>query len=367
MPNEGVDQALFQENERTAPASDERQYVDVGPLDCRRGGRLENVRVAYETWGVLSPARDNAILIQHALSGDSHAIGWWERMIGPGKGIDTDRYFVIGHNALGGCQGTTGPSSLIPDRGARGDEAGPGRSEIVYGSRFPRVTLEDMVDVQERLLAHLGIDELMGTAGGSMGGMMCVELARRNRVRKAFVTASCAAHSALQIGFNESARQAIMRDPKFRGGDYGDDPPRDGLAVARMIGHISYLSGHSFEMKFGRNMQADKPGMFQVESYLNYQGDKFTHRFDANSLIALSRAIDDYSCESLAGSTTEFCVVSYTSDWLYTPRQGALLHGMAIEAGLRSSYHLLDMPFGHDSFLLDGELQAPLAAEFWAR
>lgn len=353
MGGDSLDQALFQENERTAPSADARRFAELGSLKCRRGGELENVRVAYETWGDLNAARHNAILINHALSGDSHAIGWWERMIGPGKAIDTTRYFVIGHNVLGGCQGTTGPASLAPD----------GKP---YGSRFPRITIEDMVDIQERLLHHLGIERLMGTAGGSMGGMISVELARRNLVQKAFITASCAAHSALQIGFNESARQAIMRDPKYKGGDYGMDAPKDGLSVARMIGHISYLSEYSFENKFGRNMQPDKPGLFQVESYLKYQGDKFTGRFDANSLIALSRAIDDYECSSLQGSETRFCIVSYDSDWLYTPRQGALLHQMALDADLVSEYHLLSMPFGHDSFLLDGELQAPLAAALWA-
>ncbi len=352
MPDSGFDPALFQENERTAPSADERSFVDVGPIDCRRGGHIENVTVAYETWGELNEAKDNAILINHALSGDSHAIGWWERMIGPGKGIDTDRYFVIGHNVLGGCQGTTGPASIAPD-GNR------------WQSRFPRVTVEDMVEVQERLVAHLGISKLMGTAGGSMGGMISVEWARRNNVRKAFVTASCAAHSAMQIGFNESARQAIRRDPKFAGGNYGDDPPAHGLSVARMIGHISYLSDHSFDRKFGRLMQEDRPDLFQVESYLNYQGDKFTKRFDANSLITLMRAIDDYECTSLTGSSTEFCVVSYSSDWLYTPRQGEALHRLALDAGLKSEYHLIDMPFGHDSFLLDGEHQAVFSRAFW--
>lgn len=352
MPEPGFDPALFQENERTAPAADARQFVEVGPLSCLRGGHLENVVIAYETWGTLNEDCSNAILINHALSGDSHAIGWWERMIGPGLGIDTDRYFVIGHNVLGGCQGTTGPASLTHD----GDP---------YGSRFPRVTIEDMVNVQERLVEHLGISKLMGTAGGSMGGMISVEWARRNNVSKAFVTASCAAHSAMQIGFNECARQAIMRDPKFRGGDYGDDPPVHGLSVARMIGHISYLSDHSFDRKFGRAMQEDKPGLFQVESYLNYQGDKFTKRFDANSLICLMRAIDDYECSSLQGSETQFCVVSYSSDWLYTPRQGEALHRLALDAGLNSEYHLIDMPFGHDSFLLDGEHQAVFARNFW--
>lgn len=347
-----IDPAFFQENERTAPAETGRKIVGVGSLACEKGGQLEAVEVAYETWGELNSAKDNAILIQHALSGDSHAIGWWDRLIGPGKAMDTDRFFVVGHNALGGCQGTTGPASPAPD----------GKP---YQSRFPAVTVGDMVTVQERLLDHLGIDRALCTAGGSMGGMMALELARRNRSRKAFLTATCAAHGAMQIGFNEAARQAVMRDPKWRGGDYGDDPPEMGLAVGRMIGHLSYLSSAAFDAKFGRNRQDGKE-QFQVESYLNYQGDKFTKRFDANTLIVLSNAIDSYECTSLEDCLAEFLIVSYTSDWLYTPTQSQELLRLALEAGCSAEWHNVDLPWGHDSFLLDGDLQAAPLRRFLA-
>jgi homoserine O-acetyltransferase len=349
-----IDPALFQENQRTAPSADERQYLEVGRIRCERGGVLESVTVAYETWGQLSEARDNAVLTCHALSGDSHAIGWWDRLIGPGKAIDTDRYFVIGTNALGGCQGTTGPSCIAPD----------GKP---YGSRFPRVTVGDMVEVQRRLVAGLGISRLHAVVGGSMGGMMAVEWTRPHPVgvRKAFVTASARAHSAMQIGFNEAARQAVMRDPKWLFGDYPlDDAPNGGLAVARMIGHLSFLSEAAFEAKFGRRVQPDAGGQFQVESYLNYQGDKFTNRFDANSLLALTRAIDDYDLETLDGSSSEYLFVSFTSDWIYPSHQSKTLHDMAQAAGCNSEWHDIDLPFGHDAFLLDGERQGALLAKF---
>jgi homoserine O-acetyltransferase/O-succinyltransferase len=338
---------LFAENERTAPAESGRRFASVGPI-----GELHDVTVCYETWGTLNQDRSNAILIQHALSGDSHAIGWWSGLIGPGKPIDTDQFFVIGHNALGGCQGTTGPSSLAPD----------GRP---WGSRFPKVTVEQMIEAQFQLVGGLGIETLHAVAGGSMGGMMALEWARRpNLVRKAFVTASAAAHSAMQIGFNETARQAIRRDPKFRGGDYpAEDPPRDGLAVARMVGHLSYLSEAAFQHKFGREVHPEK-GIFQVESYLNYQGDKFNARFDANSLIVLTEAIDAYALPSLEASTAEFLFVSFASDWLYPPHQSAELHALAQAAGCTSRYENIDLPWGHDAFLLDGEIQGAYVREF---
>lgn len=353
-----IDPALFEENQRTAPSSDERKSMDVGALDCERGGRLESVTVAYETWGELDEAKSNAIVVCHALSGDSHAVGWWDRIVGPGKPIDTERYFVIGTNALGGCQGTTGPSSLASDLKP-------------YGSRFPRITVGDMVEVQRRLVRNLGIETLHGVAGGSMGGMMALEWSRVGKVRKAFVTASAAAHGAMQIGFNEAARQSVMRDPKWRGGDYpADDPPAQGLSVARMIGHLSFLSDAAFEAKFGRRTQLPRTGgdeeVFQIESYLNYQGDKFTHRFDANSLLVLTRAIDDYELTSLEGCSTEFLFVSFTSDWIYPSHQSRTLHEMALVAGCRSRWVDIDLPMGHDAFLLDGEVQGALARNFFA-
>jgi homoserine O-acetyltransferase len=279
--------------------------------------------------------------------------------------IDTNRYFVIGHNMLGGCQGTTGPSSLAPD----------GKP---WGSRFPKVTVEDMVDIQERFVAALGIKELYAVAGGSMGGMVALEWARRSTgqakipVRKAFITASACAHGAMQIGFNEAARQAIFRDPNYNGGDYYEgEPPRDGLSVARMVGHLSYLSSAAFDLKFGRRRQVpriqdrgSRGEVFEVESYLSYQGDKFTDRFDANSLVVLSSAIDAYSCESLEGCQTEFCVVSFTSDWIYPSSLSAALHELALKHGCKSNWEEIDMPWGHDSFLLDGEVQGEIVRKF---
>jgi homoserine O-acetyltransferase len=353
-----VDPALFEENERTAPASVEKRTVDVGSLTCEAGGFLPQVEVAYETWGEFTG--DNAILICHALSGDSHAIGWWDRLIGPGKPIDTDRYFVIGQNCLGGCQGTTGPSSLAPD----------GQP---FGSRFPSITVRDMVEVQSRLLDKLGVRRLHAVAGGSMGGMQAIQWAIQHpgRVDKVFSTASTPTHSAMQIGFNEAARQAIMRDPKWRGGDYPlNDPPKDGLAVARMIGHLSFLSEQAFEAKFSRRLQGKdrleyRLGVeYQIESYLNYQGDKFTNRFDANSLLHLSKAIDNYELTSLEGATADFLFVSFTTDWLYPTHGVARAHDMALVAGCRSQHEIIDLPYGHDAFLLDGEIQGAILSRF---
>ncbi len=317
--------------------------------------------MAYETWGALNADRTNAVLICHALSGDSHAIGWWSPLVGPRKPIDTDRFFVIGVNALGGCQGSTGPTSPHPDDGRP------------YGSRFPIITVEDMVAAQVRLLDHLGIDRLLAVAGGSMGGMQALEwtIQAPGRVRKAFVTASTCAHSAMQIGFNEGARQAVMRDVKWRGGDYPlEDPPNDGLSVARMIGHLTFLSEQAFTHKFGRRYQGkDAPDYhlgveFEVESYLNYQGDKFTRRFDPNSLLVLTRAIDYYDLRSLEASQSEYLFTSFSTDWLYPSHQSEHLLGMAKEAGCPARHEIIDLPYGHDAFLLDGEIQGGLVREF---
>lgn len=334
--------------------------MDVGALDCEAGGHLPAVTVAYETWGTLSPAKDNAVLVCHAISGDSHAVGWWERLIGPGKPIDTDRFFVICTNALGGCQGTTGPASRAPD-GQR------------YSLRFPFVTVGDMVAVQRRLVAGLGIESLYAVAGGSMGGMQALEwtLQKPGSVRKAFITASCAAHSAMQIAFNEAARQAVIRDANWKDGNYDpNEPPNGGLAVGRMIGHLSYLSEYSFTAKFGRRLQ-DKTRFeytmrpeFEVESYLAHQGDKFTKRFDANSLLYLSRAIDYYERTSLEGSQSEYLFVSFTSDWLYPTHQSVELNELALAAGCSSRHVEIDSPLGHDAFLLDGTDQGAQVRTF---
>jgi homoserine O-acetyltransferase len=302
---------------------------------------------------------DNAILICHALSGDSHAVGWWDRMVGPGRPIDTDRFYVIGTNCLGGCRGTTGPASPAADGQA-------------YRVRFPVVTIGDMVEVQARLLSQLNVERLYAVAGGSMGGMQALEWTIRfpSRVRKAFVAASCAGHNAMQIGFNEVARQAIMRDPKWRAGDYDpEDGPDGGLCVARMLGHLTYLSEASFETKFARRLQ-DKSEFdyrlgveFQVESYLSHQGEKFSRRFDANSLLYLTRAIDYFHLDGLAGSRAEYLFTSFTSDWIYPSRQSAQLHEMAVGAGCESRHCDIDLPYGHDAFLLDGEIQGTCVRE----
>jgi homoserine O-acetyltransferase/O-succinyltransferase len=355
-----IDPALFEENERTAPNADGRMYADVGALDCEAGGHLESVTVAYETFGELNAAQDNVILACHALSGDSHCVGWWDRLIGPGKPIDTDEYFVIGTNSLGGCQGTSGPSSLAPD----------GKP---YQTRFPAITVGDMVEVQCLLMDQLGIQQLRNVCGGSMGGMQALEWTVRkpSRVRSAFVTASCAAHSAMQIGFNEAARQAVMRDPKWNGGNYDpNDAPNGGLSVARMIGHLSFLSEQAFTAKFGRHLQ-NKDVLeykleteFQVESYLSYQGDKFTKRFDANSLLYLTKAIDWYELKSLESSQSSYLFTSFNTDWLYPPHQSRELHEMALAAGRPSKYVDIDLPYGHDAFLLDGEFQGALVRDF---
>lgn len=357
-----IDAALFQENERTAPLTDGRQFVDVGSYSCEAGGDVPNVTVAYETWGELNAEKSNAVLVCHALSGDAHAIGWWDRLIGPGKPIDTDRYFVIGTNALGGCQGTTGPASLHPD----------GRP---YRLRFPIVTIGDMVSIQARVLDHLGIDRVLAVAGGSMGGMQALEWTIRfpNRVASAFITASCAAHSAMQIGFNETARQAIMRDPNWMGGNYPlGTQPEGGLAVSRMIGHLSFLSDAAFTAKFDRRLQ-DKDAFeytlkpeFEVESYLGYQGQKFTKRFDANSILYLTRAIDYYDLGSLKGAQAQYLFVSFSSDWLYPSYQSERMHQMALAAGCLSEHVVIDLPYGHDSFLLDGLNQGEQVRRFLA-
>lgn len=357
-----IDPALFEENERTAPVADERQFLVTGPYRCEVGGELPQVTIAYETWGQLNDDRSNAILACHALTGDAHAIGWWERLIGPGKPIDTDTHFVIGVNVLGGCQGSTGPASLDSE-GKR------------YSLRFPIVTVGDMVEIQARLLDSLGIERLFAVAGGSMGGMQALEWTVRfpHRVGKAFITASCAAHSAMQIGFNETARQAVMQDPRWMGGDYPDgEQPDGGLSVARMLGHLSFLSDAAFTAKFGRRLQ-DKERFdytfdteFQVESYLRYQGAKFTKRFDANSLLYVTRAIDYYDLRSLESSQAEYLFVSFTSDWLYPTYQSEAMHQMALTAGRPTKHVVIDLPYGHDAFLLDGEHQGAHVRAFLA-
>lgn len=346
------DEALFRENERTTPVADERKYFQAGDLQLASGGMLPSVTVAYETWGKLNADASNAVFVGHALSGDSHAVGWWDRIVGPGRAINTERFFVVCANVLGGCRGTTGPACLAQD-GAP------------YGSRWPQVTIEDMTRLHVRLLHHLGISELAAGAGGSMGGMQVLELALQFPMRKAWVTASAAKHTAMQIGFNEVGRQAIYRDPAFVGGDYAPGQgPAHGLAVARMLGHLTFLSQASFERKFGRSKRASESGeQFEVASYLNYQGDKFVQRFDANSLLSLTTALDAYEFVPTEPLRTEFLLTSFASDWIYPSFLSEEL-AQTLAPYAQVTHVVLPSPLGHDAFLLDDGEQAEAVRNF---
>lgn len=354
-----VDPTLFEENERFGLASHPVQSYQFANFSLHAGGHLDQVNVAYQTWGSLNSKSTNAVLVCHALSGDSNPVGWWSRVVGHGRVINPDDHFIIGVNALGGCAGTTGPSSLASD----------GKP---YGSRFPAVSVQDMAACHIRLLNHLGVDRLLIACGGSMGGMQALEVALQlgERVQLTWLTASAHRHNAMQIGFNEAARQAIMRDPKWEGGNYLlEDGPNNGLAVSRMIGHLSFLSSQAFDAKFGRQLQ-DKDELdhllspeFQVESYLNYQGDKFTKRFDANSFLTLSKAIDWYEASDFARAKSKFLLTSFTSDWLYPSEQSEALVQLLQGVGCLAQHNAVNLPFGHDSFLLDGELQTQFLRE----
>ncbi len=346
------------------------------------GVRLGPVDVAYEAYGTLTPERDNVILVCHALSGGAHAAGlspgatkpgWWDVFIGPGKALDTDRYHVICSNVLGSCYGTTGPSSTDPTTGRP------------YGPRFPVVTVADMVQVQAQLLQTLGIDSVLATIGGSMGGMQALQWAVQfpERVRSVIGIATTSHHSAQQIAFNEVARQAIMADPAWKGGDYyGTDGPRLGLAVARMIGHITYLSEVGMGQKFGRRLRnREKFGYdfsldFEVESYLRHQGESFVGRFDANSLLYLTKALDYFDLtnggtrsleEAFKGCPSRFLLIAFSSDWLYPSYQcKAIAHAVRRNHG-DATYCEIQSDYGHDAFLLEYEEQAPIVASFLER
>ncbi len=349
------------------------------PLLLESGRRFGPVTVRYESYGSLNADRTNAILILHAFSGDAHAAGrhretdrrpgWWDAMIGPGRPFDTDRYCVICSNVLGGCQGTTGPGSLDPTTGRP------------YGLAFPVVTIEDMVNVQYRLVRHLGIERLLAVAGGSMGGMQALQwtISYPEAVAGAIVLASTARLSAQGIAFNAVGRNAIMSDAQWNNGEYyGKAAPARGLAIARMVGHITYLSDASMHTKFGRRLQEreqfgfDFSDQFEVESYLEYQGGTFVDRFDANTYIYLSKAIDYFDLGGKYGSleaafektTSKFLLVSYTSDWLYPSYQGKEIVVALMRRGKDVSYTELDCPYGHDSFLLETERQGALIASF---
>jgi homoserine O-acetyltransferase len=380
----------------------ETQYLDLPkPVQLDGGRELYPVRVAYETYGSLSPARDNVILVCHALSGDAHAagfaktpppestrdgfaaedrdgtagkgLGWWDGMIGPGKAFDTSRYFVISTNLLGGCRGTTGPSSADPGTG------------MAYGPDFPVITVADMVRTERAFLEELGIERLAAVAGGSLGGMQAFEWAVLFPDQVDAIVAIASTH-ALQpqgVAWNSIARDAIMRDPAWQGGRYygTGSKPDAGMGLARMVGHITYLSAPALRGKFGRRLQfADNirytmtEPEFEVESYLRHQADSFVSRFDANTYLYLSRALTyfDLSREhgsgslarALAGVGARTLLIAFSSDWLYPPSDSREIEEALRAHGKPVEFHEIDAPYGHDCFLLEEARQTPIIRRF---
>ena len=340
-----------------------------GGLQLEGGQVLSPFTVAYQTYGRLNADKSNAILVCHALTGDQHCAnvhprtgkpGWWELLIGPGRPIDTDRFFVICPNIIGGCMGSSGPASINPATGQP------------YGLSFPVITIRDMVAAQVRLIDHFGIDELFAVVGGSMGGMQVLEWAANytDRVFAAVPIATAAWHSSQNIAFHEVGRQAVMADPDWCGGDYLSRGvvPRRGLAVARMAAHITYLSEEALQRKFGRNYQ-DRRDLsfsfdadFQVESYLRHQGSTFVDRFDANSYLYITRAMDyfdiaarhdDILADAFRGTRTRFCVVSFTSDWLYPTRESKEIVQALNAVAANVSFVEIESDKGHDAFLVN--------------
>jgi homoserine O-acetyltransferase len=382
----------------------ETRYLDLPapvPLDC--GRELPGVRVAYETYGTLSPMRDNVILVCHALSGDAHAaglstappegstrdgfaaddrdgsvgkaLGWWDGMIGPGKAFDTDRFFVVSTNLLGGCRGTTGPSSVNPATGRP------------YGSDFPVITVADMVRTEQAFLGALGIERLAAVAGGSLGGMQALEWAILfpDRVDAIVVIASTHALQPQGVAWNAIARDAIMRDPAWQGGHYHGTgrAPEAGMGVARMVGHVTYLSAPALRERFGRRLQfADDIRFtitepeFEVESYLRHQADSFVKRFDANTYLYTSRALTYFDlarqhgngslAPALGGVSARTLLIAFSSDWLYPPSASREIEEALRALGKPVEFQVIDAPYGHDCFLLEEARQTPIIRRFLA-
>lgn len=356
----------------------ETQFVRFDSFTVETGVALAPVDVAYQTYGTLNAARSNAILVTHAFSGDAHAAGispetgkpgWWDDMIGPGKGFDTDKYFVICCNVLGGCKGTLGPSTINP------------ATNRPYAMTFPAVTIRDMVRLQKCVIDHLGIGRLLAVAGGSMGGMQALEwtVSYPDAVAACLPIASTARHSAMQIAFNEVGRQAVMADPDWQNGDYyGSKPPARGLAVARMLGHITYMSDDSMREKFGRRMREkstlspDATMDFEIESYLRYRGSQFVDRFDANSYLYITKAMDYFDLSagysslavSLERAKCRFLVISFTSDWLYPSYQSLEIVNALRSRNRDVAYCELPSTYGHDAFLVEVAEQTELVRGF---
>jgi homoserine O-acetyltransferase len=340
------------------------------------------ITVAYETFGTLNEDKSNAILVIHALTGDTHCSsyedtidetpGWWDVVVGKGKAIDTNKHFVICTNCFGGCMGTTGPSSINPE------------TNRPYGTKFPLFTVRDMINVQKAVIDHLGIERLKCVVGGSFAGMQALEwsVVYPDMVERAILIASAAKTSPLIVGFGEVGRNAIMADPDFNDGDYGDKPPVRGLSIARMLAHITYLSRDSLEAKFGRDIREDIADveklygyfgpMFQVESYLRYQGKKFTERFDTNSYLYLTKVMDLYELTrgtndltiSLFGVKAKMLIISFESDWHFRPIESYEIVKAMMRLGKEISYVNIDSPYGHDSFLLKNNTMSAVISSF---
>lgn len=355
-------------------------YEPPNELKLKSGVKLGPITLAYETYGTLNKDQSNAILVFHALTGDAHAAfyskgdknpGWWDPMIGPGKAFDTDKYFVVCANVLGSCKGTTGPSSINPKTGKP------------YGLSFPVVTIEDMVVTQKALIDHLEIRKLLCAAGGSMGGLQALKWAVMypERVHSVVAVACNTRHTAQQIALHEVARQAIMADPDWQNGDYyGRSVPARGLAVSRMIGHITYMSDKSMDEKFGRKLIAkerlgyDFTHDFEVESYLKYRGDSFVQRFDANSYLYISKALDYFDLaedgkltDAFAPAKAHFLIISFTSDWLYPSYQSKEMVRALKANDIDVSDIEINSSYGHDAFLVEVEGQSKLISHFLTR
>jgi len=346
-------------------------------LDC--GKTIGPVAIRYETYGKLNEKASNAILIEHALSGDAHVAGyhseddrkpgWWDNMVGPGKAFDTDKYFIVCSNVLGGCSGSTGPRSINPQTGRR------------YDMEFPVITVADMVRAQKRLMERLGIAKWLSIAGGSMGGMQAIRWAvdYPDCVESVMPIATTSRISAQSIAFNWVGREAIMSDPAWNGGNYGDAQPEKGLAIARMLGHITYLSEESMRQKFGRllqdseNYSFDFDKDFRVESYLQYQGSRFVERFDANSYLYITKAIDYFDisdatdgdlAKAFASVKCPALVVSFSSDWLFPSYQSREMVRALLKNGVDATYCDVQSCYGHDAFLLEVESLGALVSNF---
>lgn len=339
------------------------------PLQLKSGAVIDRYELAYETYGTLNAARSNAVLVCHALNASHHVagvyadqpknVGWWDNLVGPGKPLDTDRFFVVGVNNLGGCHGSTGPASMNPATGQP------------WGADFPLVTVEDWVEAQARLADHLGIQRFAAVMGGSLGAMQALQwsIDQPQRLGHALVIAAAPRLSAQNIAFNEVARQAIMTDPDFHGGNYYAHGvvPRRGLRLARMLGHITYLSDDAMAEKFGRMLRTGSLKFnfdveFEIESYLRYQGDKFSDYFDANTYLRITKALDYFdpaaSCgddlsKALAQAQASFLVVSFTSDWRFSPQRSREIVKALVDNRLDVSYAEIEAPHGHDAFLMD--------------